>query len=124
MADQQSQKRRATTSDLVHARLRPGRPGEQIVEGLALKIHRGEIPEILRDVTIFALDFPFIFAGSLYVELLFSWPGMGRLYYDAATARDYPVLLAVLIIGSGIIILANLMADIAYAYLDPRVRYD
>ena len=75
-------------------------------------------------VTIFALDFPYIFAGSLYVELLFSWPGMGRLYYDAATARDYPVLLAVLIIGSGIIILANLMADIAYAYLDPRVRYD
>jgi peptide/nickel transport system permease protein len=75
-------------------------------------------------VTIFALDFPYIFAGSLYVELLFSWPGMGRLYYDAATARDYPVLLAVLIIGAGIIILANLMADIAYAYLDPRVRYD
>jgi peptide/nickel transport system permease protein len=75
-------------------------------------------------VTIFALDFPYIFAGSLYVELLFSWPGMGRLYYDAATARDYPVLLAVLIIGAGIIILANLFADIAYAYLDPRVRYD
>ncbi len=75
-------------------------------------------------VTIFALDFPYIFAGSLYVELLFSWPGMGRLYYDAATARDYPVLLAVLIIGAGIIILTNLMADIAYAYLDPRVRYD
>ena len=49
---------------------------------------------------------------------------MGRLYYDAATARDYPVLMAVLIIGAGIIILANLMADIAYAYLDPRVRYD
>jgi peptide/nickel transport system permease protein len=75
-------------------------------------------------VTIFALDFPYIFAGSLYVELLFSWPGMGRLYYDAATSRDYPVLLAVLIIGSGIIMLANLLADIAYAYLDPRVRYD
>ncbi|UCD43633.1 MAG: ABC transporter permease [Chloroflexota bacterium] len=75
-------------------------------------------------VTMFALDFPYIFAGSLYVELLFSWPGMGRLYYDAATARDYPVLMAVLIIGAGIIIIANLMADIAYAYLDPRVRYD
>ena len=75
-------------------------------------------------VTMFALDFPYIFAGSLYVELLFSWPGMGRLYYDAATARDYPILLAVLIIGAGIIIFANLMADIAYAYLDPRVRYD
>jgi len=75
-------------------------------------------------VTIFALDFPYIFAGSLYVELLFSWPGMGRLYYDAATFRDYPVLLAVLIIGAVIIIISNLLADIAYAALDPRIRYE
>jgi peptide/nickel transport system permease protein len=74
-------------------------------------------------VTMFALDFPYIFTGSLYVELLFSWPGMGRLYYASATSRDYPILLAVLIIGSGIVILSNLMADIAYAYLDRRVRY-
>jgi peptide/nickel transport system permease protein len=75
-------------------------------------------------VTMFALDFPVIFAGALYVELLFSWPGMGRLYYSAATSRDYPILLAILIIGAGLVILSNLMADIAYAYLDPRVRYD
>jgi peptide/nickel transport system permease protein len=75
-------------------------------------------------VTMFALDFPYIFAGSLYVELIFSWPGMGRLYYNAATSRDYPILLAVLIIGAAIVILSNLMADIAYGFLDPRVRYD
>ena len=75
-------------------------------------------------VTMFALDFPYIFAGSLYVELIFSWPGMGRLYYNAATARDYPILLAVLIIGAAIIILSNLLADIAYGFLDPRVRYE
>ncbi len=75
-------------------------------------------------VTMFALDFPYIFTGSLYVELLFSWPGMGRLFYNAATSRDYPILLAILIIGAGIVILSNLLADIAYAYLDPRVRYE
>ena len=74
-------------------------------------------------VTMFALDLPYIFAGSLYVELLFSWPGMGRLYYQSAQNRDYPVLLAILIIGSAIMIFANLLADIAYAFLDPRVRY-
>ena len=74
-------------------------------------------------VTIFALDIPYIFAGSLYVELLFSWPGMGRLYYQAATGRDYPLLMAVLIIAAGVTLLANLLADIAYAYLDPRVRF-
>jgi peptide/nickel transport system permease protein len=75
-------------------------------------------------VTMFALDFPYIFTGSLYVELLFSWPGMGRLFYNAATSRDYPILLAILIIGAGIVILSNLMADIIYALLDPRIRYD
>jgi len=75
-------------------------------------------------LTIFALDIPYIFAGSLYVELLFSWPGMGRLYYQAAVQRDYPVLLAVLIIGAGVIIISNLLADIGYGLLDPRVRYD
>jgi peptide/nickel transport system permease protein len=75
-------------------------------------------------VTMFALDFPYIFTGSLYAELLFSWPGMGRLFYNSANARDYPILMAILIIGSGIVILSNLMADIAYAYLDPRVRYE
>lgn len=75
-------------------------------------------------ITLFAIDFPFIFAGSLYVELLFYWPGMGRLYYDAATFRDYPVLLAILIIGAILIIVSNLLADLTYGYLDPRVRFD
>lgn len=75
-------------------------------------------------VTLLALDLPFIFAGAIFIEILFSWPGMGRLYYQAALQRDYPVLLAVLIIGAGFIILSNLLADISYAYLDPRIRYE
>ena len=74
-------------------------------------------------VTIFALDIPYIFAGSLYVELIFSWPGMGRLYYQAATGRDYPLLMAILIIASAFTVIANLLADIAYAVLDPRIHY-
>lgn len=75
-------------------------------------------------VTIFALDLPYIFSGSLYVELLFSWPGMGRLYYNSATGRDYPVLMAILIIAAGLMIISNLVADIAYGLLDPRIRYE
>ena len=75
-------------------------------------------------VTIFALDLPFIFAGSLYVEILFSWPGMGRLYYQAAIDRDYPMLMAILTILTLIVILSNLLADIVYARLDPRIHYD
>jgi peptide/nickel transport system permease protein len=75
-------------------------------------------------VTIVALDIPWIFAGSLYVELIFSWPGMGRLYYQAATGRDYPVLMAILIIAAAFTVFANLLADVAYGLLDPRIRFD
>jgi len=93
------------------------------VERLVLYKH-GLKNALIPLVTMFALVFQPIFAGYLYIELLFSWPGMGRLYYNAATARDYPILLAVLIIGAAIVILSNLFADIAYGLLDPRVRYE
>ncbi len=75
-------------------------------------------------VTMFALDLPTIFAGAVFVEIIFSWPGMGRLYYQAATQRDYPILLSILIIGAGLILLSNLLADILYAFIDPRIRYE
>ncbi|HMR98553.1 MAG TPA: ABC transporter permease [Anaerolineales bacterium] len=75
-------------------------------------------------VTLLALDLPYIFTGAVLIESIFAWPGMGRLYYQSAVDRDYPLLLAVLIIGAAFIILCNLIADILYAYLDPRVRYE
>jgi len=75
-------------------------------------------------VTLIALDLPYIFTGAVLIETIFAWPGMGRLYYQAAVERDYPLLMAVLIIGAAFIILCNLSADILYAYLDPRVRYE
>jgi peptide/nickel transport system permease protein len=75
-------------------------------------------------VTVFALDLPYIFAGSLYVELIFSWPGMGRLFYQSALKRDYPMLMAILIITAALVLIFNLLADLAYGWLDPRVRYD
>ncbi|CAG0979002.1 Dipeptide transport system permease protein DppB [Anaerolineales bacterium] len=75
-------------------------------------------------ITLLALDLPYIFGGAIFVEFLFAWPGMGRLYYQAALNRDYPILMAVLIIGAGFIILSNLLADIIYAWLDPRIRLE
>jgi len=74
-------------------------------------------------VTMLALDLPYLFAGAVFIEMIFAWPGMGRLYYQAALQRDYPLLMAILVIGAGVIILSNLLADILYAYLDPRIRY-
>jgi peptide/nickel transport system permease protein len=75
-------------------------------------------------VTMFALDVPYIISGAVFVEMIFSWPGMGRLYYQSALQRDYPVLLAILIIGAGFMILSNLAADLLYGWLDPRIRYE
>lgn len=78
---------------------------------------------ILPLITLVALDFPYLFGGSLYVEIVFSWPGMGQLFYQAATRRDYPVMMAILMIVASIIVFCNLIADIAYTYVDPRVRF-
>lgn len=75
-------------------------------------------------VTLLALDLPYIFGGAVFVEIIFAWPGMGRLYYQAALQRDYPVLMAILIIGATFIILSNLLADLVYGYLDPRIRFE
>lgn len=75
-------------------------------------------------VTMVAVDLPYLFAGAVFIEMIFSWPGMGRLYYQAALQRDYPMLMATLIISAGIMIFSNLLADIAYAFLDPRIHYD
>jgi peptide/nickel transport system permease protein len=75
-------------------------------------------------ITMLALDLPAIFGGAVFVETIFSWPGMGRLYFTAAVDRDYPVLLAIMMMGAAAIILSNLLADILYSSLDPRVRYE
>jgi len=75
-------------------------------------------------VTIIAMDLPFLFSGALYTEQIFSWPGMGRLFFRAAERRDYPVLMAVIMISAVLIILSSLLADILYAYLDPRIIYE
>lgn len=74
-------------------------------------------------VTLLALDLPYIIGGAVFIEMVFSWPGMGLFYYQAALQRDYPVLLAILMIGAIAIILSNLLADVLYAFLDPRIRY-
>ena len=74
-------------------------------------------------VTVVALDVPELFVGALVTEQIFGWPGMGRLFWDAATRFDYPVLMGILTVSSALIVLANLLADVVYGYLDPRIRY-
>jgi len=75
-------------------------------------------------ITVVAMDIPYLFGGALYVEIIFAWPGMGRLFFRAAERRDYPVLMAVIMIIAVLIIVSNLLADVVCAYVDPRVRYE
>jgi peptide/nickel transport system permease protein len=79
---------------------------------------------LLPVVTNIALEIPIIFGGAVATETIFSWPGMGRLFVEAVGHSDYPVLMGIILISSVIIVLANLLADIAYAMVDPRVKYD
>jgi len=74
-------------------------------------------------ITVIGYNFAFIMAGSALVETVFAWPGVGRLMYDSIFTRDYPVLLGILLVVSITVIIVNLVTDLAYAYLDPRVRY-
>ena len=70
------------------------------------------------------LQLPALIAGSVIVETIFAWPGMGRLAVDAAVTKDYPVLMAVTTITAVMVLGANLITDIAYAWVDPRIRYN
>ena len=73
-------------------------------------------------VTIIAINIGFMIAGAMQVETVFSWPGIGRLMYDALSNRDYPLLQGIFFIISVSVVLANLIADILYSYLDPRIK--
>jgi peptide/nickel transport system permease protein len=72
-------------------------------------------------VTIVGYNFGYILAGSVTIETVFSWPGIGRLMYESIGARDYPVLVGILLLISVTIVLANLITDIVHAIIDPRV---
>jgi peptide/nickel transport system permease protein len=74
-------------------------------------------------VTLMGLDLPRFLSGAVVVESIFAWPGMGRLFWEEAQRTDIPVLMAVLVFSSALVVLGNLLADIGYAYLDPRIRF-
>ena len=75
-------------------------------------------------VTLFGLQLPVLIGGAVIVETIFSWPGMGKLSVDSAITKDYPTLMAITFITAIIVLTANLLTDIAYAWVDPRIRYN
>ncbi len=79
---------------------------------------------LLPVVTNVGLELPFLFSGAIVTETIFSWPGMGRLYIEPGSTTDYFVLMGLLLVTSSLVVFANLLADILYAVVDPRIRYD
>ena len=75
-------------------------------------------------VTIYGLALPFLLGGAVLIEKVFAWPGMGLLAVEAIGARDYPIILATSMIAAVLVVLGNLLADISYALVDPRVSFD
>ena len=74
-------------------------------------------------LTYFGIIFGGLLVGSVSIETVYAWPGVGLLAYEAVLSRDFPVMQAIVIIFAGIFIATNLVVDILYAYLDPRIRY-
>jgi len=78
---------------------------------------------LLPVITNIAIELPLLFSGAVVTEAIFSWPGMGQLFFQALEAFDYPLLMGILSVSAVLIVLFNLLADVAYAYIDPRISY-
>jgi peptide/nickel transport system permease protein len=79
---------------------------------------------LLPTVTLVALSIGLIFGGAVVTETVFAWPGLGFLLFDSLNKGDFNVARALLLIGAALVVFCNLLADIAYSFVDPRVRYD
>lgn len=75
-------------------------------------------------VTLYGMRLPFLLGGAVLVERVFAWPGMGLLAVEAINARDYPIILATSMMAAVLVVVGNLLADVTYAAVDPRVSYD
>ncbi len=78
---------------------------------------------LLPVVTQITLTLPTLFSGAVVTEAIYSWPGMGQLFFQALAAYDYPLLMAIMVVAAGLVVIFNFLADIAYAWIDPRISY-
>jgi peptide/nickel transport system permease protein len=79
---------------------------------------------ILPLVTVIGLSIPTLVAGALFIETIYSWPGMGSLFVDAVNSRDYPMVMGIMLVSAIVVLAANLVTDLTYGIVDPRIRYE
>ncbi len=75
-------------------------------------------------VSIVGVQFGYLLGGSIYIETIFAWPGVGRMINEAVQARDFPLVQALAFVSAAFIVLLNLLTDLAYVLIDPRIRYE
>jgi peptide/nickel transport system permease protein len=108
--------REQLTEDYVRTAYAKGLSESRVVQQHALR------NALLPVVTAIGNYIPTLFTGAVLVEIIFAWPGLGRLLYDSTLARDYPLLMGIFLFVALSVILSNLLTDVAYTFLDPRVR--
>lgn len=72
----------------------------------------------------FGMQIPFLIGGAVVTEQIFGWPGLGSLMVQSINARDYPVIMGITVVIAIVVLLGNLLVDLVYGLLDPRIRYD
>ncbi len=112
-----SQMLEVISQDYIRTAYAKGLPERMVLLGHALK--NASLPL----VTIVGLDLPFLISGAVVTESIFAWPGMGRLFWDAVQDTDIPVLMAILVIIAFLVVVFQIITDITYTFLDPRIRY-
>ena len=75
-------------------------------------------------ISLIGLTFPFVLSGSVILEYMFNWPGLGRLYFESVLGRDYPTIMALNFITAVLVLVSTFAADLAYGWVDPRVSYE
>lgn len=108
--------REQLAEDYVRTAYAKGLRESQVVQHHALR------NALLPVVTAIGNYIPTLFTGAVLTEIIFAWPGLGRLLYDATLARDYPLLMGIFIFVAASVIFSNLLTDVVYTFLDPRVR--
>lgn len=106
------------SQDYVRTAKSKGLPRYMVTYGHALK--NAALPL----VTVIGLDLPFLLGGAIVTESIFAWPGMGRLFYDHLSRSDTPVVMGILMMIAVAVIIFQIITDVTYAWLDPRIRYD
>ena len=113
---------RTSTLDVLHEDYITAARARGIGEGRILFSHALR-NALLPVITILGLSIPGLIGSSVIFESIFSIPGMGQLFYNSVMMRDYPVIMGILVIGALLTLIGNFIADIAYAFADPRIRY-